>query len=65
MIARDFTLLGMVVSLAACLSIIVYATAKRVKLDDGNPWILLVGLASVPIFGLVVGGVHIWGPPIR
>lgn len=60
MIATDFTLFGMLVSLAVCISILVFSGIKRVKIDDGNHRALLVGIVSALLVGLVFGGVHIW-----
>lgn len=60
MIPTDFTTVGMVVCLAICVGILIYAASKGVKVNDGNHKALWAGVLSSLVIGLIIAGIHVW-----
>lgn len=60
MVATDFTLLGMLLSLAVTVGILIFAVVKKFKLDDGNHRALYATLIVTLVAGLTIGAIHVW-----
>ena len=60
MVATDFTLLGMLLSLAVVAGILIFAVAKKFQINDGNHRALYATTIVTLVAGLVIGAVHVW-----
>jgi hypothetical protein len=60
MVATDFTLLGMLLSLAVTVGILIFAVVKKFKLDDGKHRALYATVIGTVVAGLIFGAIHVW-----